>query len=197
MVKAESLEDFLKRGGAIERVSFDKSYSRIKNRRESTSILRSRILNDERLHAITKEIILQEAKYDKINGTLIKNNSKIYHTDENRYIYIFINFNSYPVHRLVWFLENGKWPENIIDHINGNKRDNRIENLRDSTARQNSQNRKEHRNGRLVGATTSRNKWRSSATINGKTVVFGFFKTELEAHNKYKEELTKRGIECL
>lgn len=44
------------------------------------------------------------------------------------------------VHRLVWFMETGAWPEGEIDHVNGDGRDNRWENLRDVTASQNKAN---------------------------------------------------------
>lgn len=43
-------------------------------------------------------------------------------------------------HRLIWFLHYGYWP-GILDHINRNKRDNRIENLREVTSQQNACNR--------------------------------------------------------
>lgn len=44
-------------------------------------------------------------------------------------------------HRLAWLLYNGKMPAKMIDHINGNRRDNRICNLREADASTNQQNR--------------------------------------------------------
>ena len=50
---------------------------------------------------------------------------------------------SYRLHRLIWLLVYGYFPENVIDHINKDKTDNRIENLREVSQRCNL------RNGRL------------------------------------------------
>lgn len=47
---------------------------------------------------------------------------------------------SYYAHRLAWFYMHGYFPENQIDHINGIRSDNRIENLREATGSQNEQN---------------------------------------------------------
>ena len=43
----------------------------------------------------------------------------------------------YSVHRVVWAVAHGSWPENQIDHINGIRDDNRLENLREATVSQN------------------------------------------------------------
>ena len=78
-----------------------------------------------------------------------------------------------------------------IDHINGVRCDNRLENLRIVTSRENSQNKVCHRQGKLVG-TSLRNKgrnlkkpWQSAIKINGKRKSLGYFATELEAHQTY------------
>jgi len=46
----------------------------------------------------------------------------------------------YYAHRLAWLLHYGKWPPHEIDHINGDKTDNRIENLRAVSHRDNCKN---------------------------------------------------------
>ena len=53
------------------------------------------------------------------------------------YLAIKINKKTILAHRLAWFLTYGSWPENHIDHINGNRADNRPANLRAVTNAQN------------------------------------------------------------
>jgi hypothetical protein len=56
------------------------------------------------------------------------------------YVQIKINKVFYYGHRLAWFYVHGKFPEQEIDHINGNTADNRIVNLRLASRSQNNQN---------------------------------------------------------
>jgi hypothetical protein len=46
---------------------------------------------------------------------------------------VWYNGHKYLVHRIIWLIVTGDWPQYQIDHINGNRRDNRFENLRDVT----------------------------------------------------------------
>ena len=55
------------------------------------------------------------------------------------YIRIYIGEENFLAHRLGWFLHYGKWPKEL-DHINGVRTDNRIENLRECLRSQNSGN---------------------------------------------------------
>jgi hypothetical protein len=90
---------------------------------------------------------------------------------------------NYFAHRLIWMIVYGEIP-NIIDHIDGDGLNNRVENLRNTTGSVNQMNRRSHRAGRLVGSSfwKTRRIWRSQVNINGKVFIFGWFKTEEEAH---------------
>ena len=91
-------------------------------------------------------------------------------------------------HRICWLLAHGEIDNNLdIDHINGNRNDNRICNLRLVTTRENTQNRIEHRDGRLCGCYWNKQneKWKAQIHINGKHKYLGYFSTEQEAHEAY------------
>ena len=107
------------------------------------------------------------------------------------YICVEINSKQFKMHRIIWRLYYGYWPNGLIDHINGNKLDNKICNLREVTLRQNQQNRNVHRNGKLVGSSFIKKKkiFRSSIVLNKKQYHLGVYKTELEAHEQYLRAL--------
>jgi len=91
-------------------------------------------------------------------------------------------------HRIIYILTYGSIPGGMqIDHINGNRIDNRIENLRLVTNRQNGQNKQHHRNGRLVGCTYNKRKkrWNARVRFKGIKLSLGNYKTEQEAHQAY------------
>lgn len=91
-------------------------------------------------------------------------------------------------HRVAWLLARGGIDDNlIIDHVNGNKTDNRLCNIRLGTTRENQQNRVEHREGKLCGCywDKQKEKWRAQIIIDGKRKHLGYFATELEAHEAY------------
>lgn len=145
-----------------------------------------------------KEIFSKYLEYDRENGQFIWINhwsaatagrfvGKIAGSEDcEGYLQIVFNYKNYKIHRLVYLWETGKTPKQI-DHIDGNVKNNKIENLRAATARSNCQNKKIHRNGKLVGAgwRPKLQKWESQAWIKGKKIYLGCFETELGAHNAY------------
>jgi hypothetical protein len=116
--------------------------------------------------------------------------------NDNGYCRVDFNGRRMYYHSIVWMLYNKKdIPANLeIDHINGNKIDNRIDNLRLVTHRKNLQNRKTHRAGKLVGTCYNKiyhndkiyHYWLSQIKINSKRIYLGLYKTEKEAHEAYK-----------
>ena len=61
--------------------------------------------------------------------------------DTKGYVTVCVKGKQYKGHRVAWYLYYGSWPTGVIDHINRDKSDNRIENLRDVTPSVNNLNR--------------------------------------------------------
>ena len=93
----------------------------------------------------------------------------------------------YLAHRVVWYLHHGAWPKGEIDHINGNKQDNRIENLRDVPKSDNLLNSYKHRAGKLGGCSYDKRRgtWKSKIVLHGVEYYLGSYDTEEEAHLMY------------
>jgi len=88
-------------------------------------------------------------------------------------------------HRLIWMLHYGYTPI-ILDHINGDKTDNRIENLREVTHRENLQNQQRHREGKLPGIRMATGKYWAQIQAQGKIVHIGPYTTEKDAASAYE-----------
>lgn len=102
-----------------------------------------------------------------------------------------INRKVYSSHRLAWFFINGKWPNGEIDHINGNRLDNKASNLRVVDRSVNSQNKrsamKNNKSCGLLGVTWNKQhkKWQSKIMVNKKSHHVGLFDCPEEAHSAY------------
>jgi hypothetical protein len=112
---------------------------------------------------------------------------------EYGYIRIRIDGENYLAHRLAFFYTHGDWPSDEIDHINGNRADNRISNLRLAATAQNAQNRRRRRDNKsgLKGVRSNGEKWRASIRQNGRRHHLGYFDTAALAHAAYHEAAQK------
>lgn len=101
-------------------------------------------------------------------------------------------------HRLAWLYVHGEWPVGSIDHIDGDRANNSIKNLRPCDQSQNNQNRvkvtRYASKGRGVKTASSylgvtwgkgRKSWRAQIIVGGKYFGLGHFKTEEEAAAAY------------
>jgi hypothetical protein len=99
------------------------------------------------------------------------------------YRYGMIKRRMFRAHRVAWALHYGEWPDMEIDHINGDRADNRIANLRLVTRAENSRNQSSRKNSKsgIVGVCQIRKKWRAFINLNGKPRHLGVFDTIEEA----------------
>jgi len=100
-----------------------------------------------------------------------------------------VNGKLYQEHRLAWLLHYGYLPAKDIDHRNGIKTDNRIDNLREATDAENQQNRgkrKDNSSGYTgVSFHKPTGKWLSQIAKNGKKYNLGYYDTPELAHEAY------------
>jgi len=106
----------------------------------------------------------------------------------------------YYAYRLAWFYVMGSWPENKIDHRNGDPTDDRWTNLRDVTHGVNMQNQRRatRRNATgLLGAHVTREgRFTSSITTDHKKKRLGSFDSAEAAHEAYLKEKRRSHPGC-
>jgi hypothetical protein len=109
------------------------------------------------------------------------------------YVVIKLNGRSYRAHRLAWLYQHGCWPDGELDHVNRQRNDNRITNLREASRFANCQNRVKspaaHSQHIGVSKGFGGKGWRAYIDKNNRRVTLGVFATEAEAvHARYEAE---------
>ena len=99
----------------------------------------------------------------------------------------------YLSHRVLWLMRNGVWPDGEVDHINGDKQDNRAENLRAVSKSGNMQNIRSafstNTSSGILGVSVERKtgKFYSRICVNGRQKSLGTFDSPDAAHSAYLE----------
>ena len=145
----------------------------------------------------THEALLRTFVYEPETGLLRKvlNARKPYPWrgvgKDRRYLAGYFDGRQYYLHRLVWFYHHGELPVSDVDHVDGDTRNNRIENLRLCTNSQNQFNSPRKVTNRagfkgvvFVAACTKR-PWHAKINIGGRRIGLGYYATAGEAALAY------------
>jgi len=127
----------------------------------------------------------------------VKAGAQAGYINDKGYVIVRLKYINHGEHRLIFLLKNG-WMPKIVDHINGDRSDNRIENLRAATLAQNSANKKKstrntsgHKN---ISWNAQTQAWRVTMQINGVNVFIGNFRDIEMAKliaSEYRDKLHK------
>jgi hypothetical protein len=86
---------------------------------------------------------------------------------------------AYNAHRVIWALIHGEWPKAEIDHINGDRSDNRISNLRSVSVQENARNSKlpaDNTSGAIGVSWKKRDaRWQAYIAVNRRHIHLGYF----------------------
>lgn len=107
------------------------------------------------------------------------------------YICLSLNNLVHKAHRVIWAIYHGSWPADQVDHINMDKSDNRIANLKEATADENSRRMSLYRNNRsgIIGVSWAKhcNRWKAYIGVNGRQIVLGYFAQKEDAIDARKK----------
>jgi hypothetical protein len=150
---------------------------------------------------LTADRLREVLHYDPLTGfftwrvTLSRRNQAGNRTGKtrraDRRVYIGVDNGLYLAHRLAWLYVHGRWPEPLIDHIDGDASNNAISNLREATQAENTQNlHRAHRDNRsgFLGVQCARNGKFAARLKSGPILVFGKKRdSPQQAHQDYLE----------
>ena len=156
---------------------------------------------------ITQEKAKALFNYDELTGELsfVESKGKGKRKDKrvgcisaNGYLTVWAENKLHQAHRLIWMHFYGVEPINGIDHINGDKLDNRIKNLRDVDQKENTKNRRKSKNNTsgFVGVFLDKDsgKWRARLSVDYKVIYLGSFTDKSDAITARKNANIKYGF---
>lgn len=130
--------------------------------------------------------------YWKIDVGIIKAGTEagsLGHRKRNTYKQIQFRGKDYLAHRVAWLLHYGVWPENKIDHCDGDGLNNRPGNMKDATNQENQRNSRMYQTNTsgFPGVSRERGKWRAVIYINGRQKYLGCFDDKDKAATAYRK----------
>ena len=144
-------------------------------------------------HTLTQDSLRAQVRYDPATGVFTWPNGRVAGNPAGRSGRLQITLGGVAryAHRLAWLYVYGRWPAGQLDHINGDKLDNRIGNLRELTNAENKQNQsKAYANNRtgLLGVSHDPRSgtWRARIMVGGKSKSLGCFSTPEQASDAYR-----------
>ena len=133
--------------------------------------------------------------YDPATGAITRINGErpghvVGYAGRNGYTSLTYRKRTHLLHRVAWCIAHGAWPVGQIDHINGDKQDNRLCNLRDVSPQVNSQNRhgalRNNRTAMLGVTLTKSGRYMARMLVAGRRHYLGLHDTAEAAHDAYK-----------
>lgn len=140
-------------------------------------------------------ILTRKTYLDKRGQPFTRGAGRIITPTAQKYTLVKLRGTPYPIHRVVYLLMTGRWPRVDIDHVNGDRKDNRWSNLRLASRSQNCANRgpaPTNRSGyKGVSLCANTGLWRARIKYQGKQTCLGRFTTPIEAHAAYAAAATR------
>jgi len=164
---------------------------------------------------VTQELLQELFSYDNgnlywktIRSTKNKIGQKVGRVGKKGYLYVRINYKAYSLHRIIWIFHNGNIENNkLIDHIDRNILNNKIENLRLATYSQNNQNSRKQINNssgyKNIVWSKERKVWKVRCYAKGISRSGGSFvciddaiQAAIELRKKYHCEFAQDDLTC-
>lgn len=138
----------------------------------------------------------------RLNGTGVQGfkpvlNREIKGKTKSGYCRVSYKNKRYYLHRFIWFYMTGEWPERQLDHVDGDRANNRFKNLRQATQKENCRNiglKVNNTSGYMgVYRRSDGKKWCAGLKVNGKEVYLGSFDSKEQARDARKAADKKYG----